>query len=269
MPDEVSASLKGKYALITGASRGIGAAIALQLAKKGIDGIAITYLGSESRAKSICSDIAKYGTKAVAIQADILSCTFGEDVVQSALQKLETSHLDIIVNNAALADLKGQQNFTETTLDGFQLMLQGNTFAPISLIRAALPHLPAYGGRVINISSISSREPNPDPIMTYGASNAALDSYTRSLATKYAAEKHATFNSVSTGPTTTEGMNAIMDTLPAAAIERFKSKQTAEHRFGTPEDVAFVVGFLASEESRWINGASIPANGGGVIVLHG
>lgn len=269
MSEQNPGSLKGKYALITGASRGIGAAIALQFAKKGIAGIAITYLGAESLAKSVCSDIAKYGTKAVAIQADVLSPSFGDDVVQAALQKLGTSHLDIIVNNAALADLKAQQPFTETTLDGFQKMLQGNVFAPISLIRAALPHLPAYGGRIINLSSISSREPNPDPIMTYGASKAALDSYTRSLATKYAAEKHATFNSVSTGPTTTDGMSAIMDTMPAAAVERFKAKQTAEHRFGTPEDMAFVVGFLASEESRWINGASIPANGGGVIVLHG
>ena len=265
----ITAPLKGKYAVVTGGSRGIGAAIALQLAKKGISGIAITYLSAESLANSICSDITTYGSKAVAIQGDILSPTFGEDVVQAALRALNTSHLDIIVNNAGLAEMKAQQPFTDTTLDGFQKMLLGNVFAPISIIRAALPHLPPYGGRVINISSVTSREPNIDPVMTYGASKAALDSFTRSLASRYAAEKHATFNSVSVGPTTTDALKTILDKMPAEIIEQFKMKQTAEHRFGTPEEVAMIVGFLASDESRWINGASVPANGGSLIVLQG
>src|ERR1700761_6879640 len=127
---------------------------------------------------------------------------------------------------------------------------------------AALPHFPPKGGRVINISSIASKLANVDPVLTYGASKAALDSITRSLAVVLGLKTGATFNTVNVGPTrsgaTLAAIKAFGETLAANAIV----PTTTEKRLGEPEDIALVVGFLASDEARWINGQSIPANGG-------
>ena len=194
-------TLTGKNALVTGGSRGIVAAIAKELARKGAAGVAITYLGSKGKADEVAAEIVRLGARAAVIQADILDEDFGPKVVQQVLEGLGTSTLDVVVNNAALADLKAQQPFQAITPNTFKDVFVGNVYSPLCTTRAALPHLPASGGRIINISSIASREPNFDPVMTYGASKTALDSFTRSLASMYAAEKKATFNSVSVGPT--------------------------------------------------------------------
>lgn len=264
-----SAPLAGKYALVTGGSRGIGAAIAVQFARKGAEAIAITYVGNKTAAHKVVAEIQSIGSKAIAIQGDTLSNDFGSNVVQGALQGLGTDHLDIIVNNAAIVDINVGEPFFQLTSKGFHMMFQGNVFGPLSVIAAAFPHLPAYGGRIINISSGASREPCLDPLMSYGASKAALDSFTRSIAAKYAAEKHCTINGISVGGTETDAAKAVLDVMGAEVVETFKSKQTAEHRLGKPEDIAMIVAFLASEDARWINGACVPANGGSMISLQG
>lgn len=99
-----SASLAGKYAIVTGGSRGIGAAIAVQLARKGAEAIAITYVGNKALAENVVAEIEAIGAKAIAIRADIESNDVGEVLIRDALRGLHTEHLDIIVNNAALLD---------------------------------------------------------------------------------------------------------------------------------------------------------------------
>ncbi|CAF9919335.1 hypothetical protein IMSHALPRED_004596 [Imshaugia aleurites] len=262
MTTTIPAPLVGKAALITGGSRGIGAAIAIELACKGAAAIAITYVDNLPAAENALSRIRAISPNAncTAIKADLLSPSFGEDTVKATLSNLKTSHLDIIVNNAAISDMRYQEPFEEMTYKGFERMMRGNGWGPIQLIRAALPHI-RPGGRIINISSTSSKRPNLDPVMAYGMSKAALDSITRSLAVKYAAEKKITINSVSPGPTETD---LLAQTL--RGDEKLASNvaqgSTAEKRSGKPEDVAGVVGFLASDEARWINGNHVPASGG-------
>lgn len=139
----------------------------------------------------------------------------------------------------------------------------------MSMIRSAFPYLPARGGRFINISSTASKDTNHDPIIAYGASKTALDSFTQSLAARFAAEKQCTTNSVSVGQTETDASLAALKTVPEEVLEKIKARQTADHRMGVPEDIAMLVGFLASEESRWINDANVPANGGSLLLLQG
>lgn len=262
MTTTIPAPLIDKVAVVTGASRGIGAAIAIELARKGAAAIAITYLGNISAAENTLAKIRAVSPHAscIAIKADILSPTFGEDVVKTTLSGLATSDLDIIVNNAAISDMRYQERFEEMTYQGFERMMRGNGWGSIQLIRTALPHI-RPGGRIINISSTASKRPNLDPTMAYGMSKAALDSITRSLAIKYAAEKKITINSVSPGPTETDLLAQTLkgDEKLAALVAQ---GSTAEKRSGMPEDVAGIVGFLASDEARWINGNCVPASGG-------
>ncbi|KIY03990.1 uncharacterized protein Z520_00682 [Fonsecaea multimorphosa CBS 102226] len=258
-------SLHGKVAVVTGGSRGIGAGIALQFARKGIAAIAITYatnLKAAEETLSKCRSISPT-LKTVAIQADVLDPSIGPNLIPKVLKGLETDRIDIVVNNAALVnDLSLLQPFGNTTVDAFGKTMQGNVFAPISIINSALPHFPPKGGRVINISSVASKLANADPILTYGASKAALDSITRSLANVLGISTGATFNSVSVGATTTDTVQAAIQQFGETFVEDTTKLMTAEKRFGEPDDIAFVVGFLASEEARWINGAHIMANGG-------
>jgi 3-oxoacyl-[acyl-carrier protein] reductase len=264
-----SASLAGKYAVVTGGSRGIGAAIAVYLAKKGAEGVAITYVQNRAAAEKVAAEVGALGSKAVIIQADILSANYGDMVIQGALRGLEIDRLDVIVNNAAIVDMAYNKPFMEMAFETAHKLFQGNALAPLSVIRSAFPYLPVRGGRIINISSTASKDANQDPIMAYGASKAALDSFTRSLAAQFAAEKHCTINSVSVGGTETDAQMAALKMLPEDMLEKVKARQTAEHRMGVPEDIAMIVGFLASEESRWINGANVPANGGSLLLLQG
>ena len=267
MATTIPAPLIGKVAIVTAGSRGIGAAIAIELARKGAAAIAITYNSNLAAAEATLAKIRAISPRAActAIKADLLSPTFGEETVKAALADLGTAHLDIIVNNAAISDMRYQEPFEAMTYAGFERMMRGNSWGAMQLIRASLPHI-RPGGRIINISSTASKRPNLDPTIAYGMSKAALDSMTRSVAVKYAAEKKITVNSVSPGPTETDLLAQTLrgDEKLAASVAQ---GATAEKRVGRPEDVAGVVGFLASEEARWINGNQVPASGGRAGIL--
>ncbi len=261
-PSDTS-SLAGKTALITGGSRGIGEAIAIQFAKKGITGVAVTYANSESAAEGVLKKLRELGVKkTVAIHADLLDPQIGRNVIPKVLAGLETKTLDIVVNNAAVVDFALMEPFESITLNAFSKGMQGHVFGMISIIQSTLPHLPKRGGRIINISSITSKLANPDPMMVYGATKASVDSLTRSLAVAYGVKTGATFNSVSVGATATEAFNKAVDLMGPVMRDMEVARYTTEARMGLPEDVAFVVGFLASEEGRWVNGAHVAANGG-------
>ncbi|OQV06709.1 hypothetical protein CLAIMM_11245 [Cladophialophora immunda] len=233
--------LQGKVALVTGGSRGIGAGIALQFARKGIAAIAITYatnLKAAEETLSKCRSISP-SLKTAAIQADVLDPSIGPNLIPKVLKGLETDRIDIVVNNAALVnDLSLVQPFANATSDAFGKTMQGNVFAPMSIINSALPHFPPKGGRVINISSVASKLANSDPVLTYGASKAALDSITRSLASLLGMKTGATFNSVSVGPTSTDTVQAVIQEFGEKFVEDATKLFTTERRLAEPEDIA-------------------------------
>jgi 3-oxoacyl-[acyl-carrier protein] reductase len=256
-------SLAGKVAIVTGGSRGIGRSIAIHFARKGISKIAITYLGNVDAAQKTVNECLELGPKqAVALEADALNPSFGPDLISQVLKELDTTTIDTLVNNAVMADTSKIEAISDTTLNGFQVLMQGSVYAPVSLTLALLPYLPAYGGHVINISSMASKQAVPDPSITYAATKAALDAYTRQFAGHFAKEKLATFNSVIVGMTATESWENVKATYPPQFMEAVLQQTTAADRIGVPNDIAYIVGFLASEEGRWVNGSALSANGG-------
>jgi 3-oxoacyl-[acyl-carrier protein] reductase len=148
-------------------------------------------------------------------------------------------------------------------------MFVANVRAPVFLFCAVWDHLPPRGGRILNISSLAGKRDCVDPMITYGATKAALESYTRSMGRQFARQKLVTINSVSVGPTNTDTMEDAMGRLPAAYVETMKEYATAEKRFAEPYDIAAIVSFLASDDARWINGSCIPANGGAINMVQG
>ncbi|KAI8716424.1 hypothetical protein NCS52_00936200 [Fusarium sp. LHS14.1] len=261
-------SLADKTAIVTGGSRGIGQAIAIHLSRKGLTKLAITYATNVQAAEATLETCRGLGVKeAVAIQADALDPEFGPKLITQVLERLNTTTIDILVNNAVLTDHSRVLPVKETTLQSFLDVMQGNVYAPVTLTTALLPHLPAYGGRVINISSVLAYQANADPTMTYGASKTALQSYTRSFAEAFSKEAHATFNSVIVGLTLTDSIKASKDLMPPGYFDAQIKDTSAADRIGVPEDIAYIVGFLSSEEGRWVNGAAISANGGNKLVM--
>ncbi|OAP55255.1 hypothetical protein AYL99_10228 [Fonsecaea erecta] len=268
----IPAPLAGKVALVTGGSRGIGRGIAIHFAARGVSKIAITYAGDSSAANETLAAIGKIDPDitVTAIRADVLSPTFASDLVSKVLQDLSTRTVDIIVCNAAYVNPSIVAPTVTVTKELFDNLMMGNAWAPVQLFLTALPHLP-QSGRVIMVGSTASKTPNADPAVCYGASKAALDSFTRSLALIFAARHGITINSVSVGPVMTDLLKIPLEQgiLPDRYIPDLVSRNTAEKRMGEVEDIAAIVGFLASEESRWINRNNVPANGGAVLEIQG
>lgn len=260
--------LTGKAAIVTGASRGIGRAIAIQFARKGLDKIAITYASNSEAAETTLEECRRLGvSKAVAFQVEVTDPQFGPLVVQKAIQGLDATTIDILVNNACVGDVKYYRPIEETNADMFRHLMHGNVYSAMELTIACMAHFPPKGGRVINISSAASRLGNPSPTFVHGAGKAALESITRSFASEFGVATGATFNSVSVGTTQTEAFQETRDVVPVEWLEAMINQTTAGKRLGTPEDIAYIVGFLASEEARWVHGASVSANGGMKEVL--
>ncbi|KAL0942854.1 beta-ketoacyl-acyl carrier protein reductase [Colletotrichum truncatum] len=262
-------SLHGKAAVVTGASRGIGKAIAIHLARKGLANIAITYASNKAAADDTIDKCRALGVKnAVAIKADALDGEAWPKVIKESLSSLGISTIEILVNNAIVGAVETYKPTTEFSPDNFSSIMLANVYAPVATTLAFMEYAaPKSGGRVINISSVAAKGSNNDPLITYGASKAALDSFTRSFADSFASERGMTFNSVIVGPTATDSLLDGMSKLPESFKQQIMGQASAAPRLGEPEDIAYVVGFLASEEGRWVNGAAISANGGFRSVL--
>lgn len=129
--------------------------------------------------------------------------------------------------------------------------------------------MPAKGGRIINVSSVTAKQAADEPGILYGASKAALNSITLSMAGALAADKSLTINSISVGPTKTPAMEDALANLPKEYMEGLKNYATAEKRLAEPEGIAAIVAFVASDEARWMNGDSVPANGGAILLAEG
>jgi NAD(P)-dependent dehydrogenase (short-subunit alcohol dehydrogenase family) len=240
--------LHGKRALVTGGSRGIGAAIALALAAKGAD-VAITYERSAERAADVVRGIEGEGRKALAIQADSADPTAIRRSVDAAADAL--GGLDILVINAGIALYAP---IAEIGVDAVDALLDVNVRGPILTAQAAIPYLKA-GGRVITIGSAGAERIVGEGATVYFMTKSALHSFTRGLARELGA-RDITVNLVQPGSTNTD-MN------PAdGEFADFQRALTVLGRYGDPEDVAAAVTFLASPAAKQITGTILTVDGG-------
>lgn len=243
-----SLPLAGKRALITGASRGIGAAIARRLAADGAD-VAITYERSADLAEALAARIRETGRKAAAIQADAGSAEGAREAVTKAVAAL--GGLDILVNNAGVAR---SADFGAQPLQDIDIQLNVNLRGVILTTQAALAHIPD-GGRIITIGSSLGERVNTVGLAVYSATKSALESLNRGLARELG-PRGITVNLVRPGATDTD-MN------PADGPEADEMRAaTALGRYGRPEEIAEAVAFLAGPGAAYITGTGILVDGG-------
>ena len=248
----MSKKLKGKVALVTGGSRGIGAAIAEALADDGAD-VAISYAASAAKADEVVATLKKKGVRAAAFKADQGKTEEVRELV--AQVNKEFGRIDILVNNAGVFVLgQVQEQARGNSVEDFDRMFAVNVGGVVSAVRAAVPHM-REGGRIISIGSVVG-EATPFPgAADYSATKAALLGYTRGWA-RDLGPKGITVNTVQPGPIDTD-MNP--DDGDFAATQKSK---TALGRYGTSEEVAAAVAFLASPEAAYITGSVITVDGG-------
>lgn len=246
--------LKGRVALVTGASKGIGAAIAKELAGAGA-AVAVNYRSDRSGADAAVKEITDGGGRAVAIQGDVSKSA---DVRRLFAEVAEAfSSLDILVNNAGVYHLMPLDNFTE---DEFHREFDTNVLGPLMVIRESLGHFGSNGGSIINVGSGASQM-CPPGYSVYAASKSALDAITRVLA-KELAPRGIRVNSVNPGATLSEGTKSAGLYGADTEFERQLVALTPLGRIGTPTDIAQVVAFLAADNSGWLTGEVILASGG-------
>jgi 3-oxoacyl-[acyl-carrier protein] reductase len=242
------ARLTGKVAVVTGASKGIGAGIAEELAKDGAS-VIVNYASSASGAEAVVAKIKNAGGKAKAVHADVSKPAEAKQLIDAAVT--EFGRIDILVNNAGVYEFLPLEQITETHFDRmFNLNVRGLLFAT----RAAAGAIGERGGSIINIGSMASQAPVPGGSV-YSATKAALDAITRSLAAELGPRK-ILVNAVLPGPVETEGVKSMGDggdQFIAQLVSR-----TPLGRIGQPKDIATVVSFLASEDAGWITGQIIP-----------
>ncbi|MFJ2863263.1 SDR family NAD(P)-dependent oxidoreductase [Kitasatospora sp. NPDC087314] len=240
--------LDGKVALVTGGSRGIGAAVALRLAEDGAD-VALTYQGGAELAEEVAAKITAMGRRGWAVRADSADPQEVRAVVAAVAERF--GRLDVLVNNAGVGVLGP---IGELPLDDVDRVLEVNVRAPFLFAQAAAAHL-ADGGRIVTIGScIAKRVAFPGATL-YATSKAALIGLTKALARELG-PRGITANVVHPGPIDTD-MN------PAAGPDaEFQSVLTALGRFGTGADIAGAVAFLVGEDGRYVTGAELAVDGG-------
>ncbi len=243
--------LEGKVAVITGASKGIGARIALDFAQEGAM-VVVNYSKSKKEADALVEKIQKNGGKAIAVQADV--------AVPEEIKKLFSETLkhygkvDIVVNNAGLYDFKPLE---EITPEHFHRHYNLNVLALLLVSQEGVKHMP-QGGSIINISSLASTKSLPNTSV-YSSTKAAVDSITRILAKELGGRK-IRVNAINPGFVETEGVHAagLYENEFRVQIE----KETPLGRIGKPEDISPAAVFLASDDSSWISGETFVISGG-------
>lgn len=242
--------LTGKRALVTGGSRGIGAAIALALAENGAD-VAFTYQHAADRAEAVRNDIEATGRRGLALRADSADPGAIAQAVEATVAAF--GGLDILVNSAAIGHAG---TIADTDLAAFQKLTDVNVRAPLLYAKAVIPHL-AEGGRIVIIgSALGERVPFPG-ITAYAMSKAALTSFTRGLSRELG-PKGITVNLVQPGSVDTESNPADGE---AAAFQR---GLTSLGRYAEPREIANAVVFLASPAASAITGATLTVDGGSI-----
>jgi len=241
--------LNGKTAVVTGASKGIGAGIALALAKEGAN-VVVNYARARDGAEKVAAQINQNGSKAVAVQADVSKKAEVDKLFTEATRVF--GKIDILVNNAGIYEFAPLQDITE---DSYRRQFDLNVLGTLLSTQAAVKGM-KEGGSIINVSSVVALTPPPTGAV-YSATKGAVDVITRTLAQELGPQK-IRVNSLSPGLVNTEGTRALEnDQFHAFAISR-----TPLGRVGEPDDIAKVAVFLASDDSAWMTGEVLPVGGG-------
>lgn len=244
--------LEGKVAVVTGASKGIGAAIAKQLAAEGSK-VVVNYASSREGADRVVSEIRKSGGQAIAVQADLSK---EDDVVRLfAEAKKELGHLDILVNNAGVYQFAPLDQIDAAH---FRWHFDVNVLGLLLASREALALFPAEGGSIINISSVVSTGRFPGSAV-YSATKGAVDALTRALSVELGPRK-IRVNTINPGMVETEGVHAAG--IAGSEMQSQVESQTPLGRIGQPEDISGAAVFLASSDSSWVTGESFFISGG-------
>ncbi len=245
--------LKNKVAVVTGASKGIGASIAKHFAAEGAK-VVVNYASSKESADSVVNEITDNGGIAISVQADVSKEAEVTRLFEETRKAFGT--LDIMVNNAVYQEYAPIE---QVSVETFHQSFNVNVLGPILTIQAALKMFGDNGGNIINISSGASKMPLPAASL-YSASKAALDAITISLSKELGA-KNVRINSILPGATETEGA-ARAGVTPGSEYEKMFVANTPLGRRGQPEDIAKAVVFLASDDAAWITGEQISVSGG-------
>ena len=246
--------LRNKTALVTGASKGIGAGIAKELAASGA-AVGVNYATDRYSAEAVVRAITGAGGRAVAIQANVSKADDVTRLFQQVMAAFGT--LDVLVNNAGVYRT---MPLSELRDEEFHREINTNLFGPLLTIRESLKHFGPDGGSIINIGSAVSRL-HPPGYSVYTASKAGLDAVTGVLAKELAPRK-IRVNSVNPGATFSEGTRTAGLLGRGSDFEKHSLALTPLGRIGTPDDIAKVVAFLASDDSGWLTGEIILASGG-------
>lgn len=244
-------NLTGKVAVVTGASKGIGAAIAKSLAAAGAS-VVVNYASSKQGADAVVSAITAQGGQAVAVQGDVSKAADAQRIIDAAIQNY--SRLDIVVNNSGVYSFSPLEAITE---ESFHQQFNINVLGLLLVTQAAVKHL-GEGSSIINISSVVTRL-KPANSAVYVGTKAAVDAITNVLA-KELGPKKIRVNAINPGIVNTEGTQSAG--FVGTDFEKGLIAQTPLGRVGQPDDIASIAVFLASDDSRWITGELHFAGGG-------
>ena len=244
--------LEGKVAVVTGASKGIGAAIAKDLAAEGA-AVVVNYASSREGADRVVAEVKGAGGKAIAVQADLSK---PDEVARLfAEAKKEFGHLDILVNNAGVYQFAPIE---EVTAEHYNWHFNLNVLGLLLATKEAVALFPAEGGSVINISSVVATKGFPGASV-YSATKGAVDALTRSLAAELGARK-IRVNAINPGMVATEGVHSAG--ISGSEMQTQVKALTPLGRIGQPEDISGAAVFLASSDSSWITGETFTISGG-------
>ena len=244
-------SLKGKVAIVTGASGGIGSGCALRLAQDGAT-VVLHYHSSAAAAEDLASEIRATGGEALPLQANLAEPSAPQALVAAATDAF--GRLDLLVNNAAVAEVA---ELEAIDAGHFQRQVAINLGAVLFASQAAARAFGPEGGCIVNISSINASKPVPRGSV-YSATKAAVEAVTKSLAIELG-PRRIRVNAVAPGATDTAMLRGV---LPAGAEQEICRETPLGGRLGQPEDIAAVVAFLAGPDAAWITGQVINASGG-------
>jgi 3-oxoacyl-[acyl-carrier protein] reductase len=244
--------LDGKVAIVTGASKGIGAGIAKSLAAAGAR-VVVNYASSKEDAEKIVAGIAKKGGKAVAVQCDVSKSSDVGRLFEEAEKAFGT--VDVLVNNAGVYSFGPLETVTEAE---FHRQFNTNVLGLILATKEAVKRFGAKGGTIINIGTAGTQIARPATVL-YTATKGSVDLITRVLS-KELGPKHIRVNSINPGGTETEGAHALG--VMGSDFEKQMIAETPLGRFGQPGDIAPIAVFLASEDSGWLTGEILIASGG-------
>ena len=253
--------LDGKVALVTGSGRGIGAAVALHLGRLGAK-VVINYANSAEHAEKVVAEIKSLGSDAVAFKADVRQVSQTAKLFDQAVSHF--GRLDIAVSNSGVVSFGHLQDVTEEEFDRvFSLNTRGQFFVAREAYRVL-----GEGGRIILTSSNTSKDFSVPKHAVYSGSKGAIDSFVRVLS-KDCGDKKITINAVAPGGTVTDMFHAVAhhyipngERYTPEELQQMAAHASPLHRNGYPEDIARVVGFLASKEAEWVNGKVITLDGG-------